>query len=244
MDFGSNVFQPFFIGIANFIQIIPNSIKLILKSKEVSLSLTKIIISGILIVQLLKLIMKKQYLKSLIIAIMISFSFTRTNEAFHEITAWNLMIIAILILLDQKDFQKNSYKFALILGAILIFSGFLQTGTETIFQEQEPITELEKIVVDNTLEGEEIFYDIYSVPSIYLIYKNRLPINRLEFILPWYMDWYEIDTIQDLTEKRPKTVLYDEDLKAWEISGYDDYLRKYLHENYEQLENPKIWKLK
>ena len=101
------------------------------------------------------------------------------------------------------------------------------------------------MVISQTNEGEEIFYDIYSHSSVYLIYKNRLPINRLGFILPWYMDWYELDTIDDLMEKKPKLVVYDEDLKAWEISGYDDYLRKYLHENYEQTEkNRKIWVLK
>lgn len=244
MDFGSNIFQPFFIGITNFIQIIPNSIELILRNRYVELSLTKIMISAILMVQLLKLIMKKEYLKTFIIAIMISFSFTRTNEPFHEIPAWSLMLVAILMLLDKKDLQKNGYKFGLILSIILILSGFLQMGTQTIFQEQEPISELEKIVVDNTSDGEEIFYDIFSEFSVYLIYKDRLPINRLGFILPWYMDWYEIDTIQDLENKKPRIALYTEKLVIWKNSGFRDYLEKYLHENYEQLENNKVWKLK
>lgn len=244
MGFGSNIFQPFFIGITNFIQIIPNSIKLILSNKEVELSLTKVIISAILIVQLLKLIMKKEYLKAFILTIMISFSFTRTNEPFHEITAWSLMLVAILVLLDKKDLQKNRYKIAIIIGVILILSGFMKSATETIFKEQEPITELEKNVVENTSDGEKIFYDIFSELSVYLIYKDRLPINRLGFILPWYMDWYEIDTIQDLDSKKPRIVLYTEKLVVWKVSGFRDYLEKYLHENYEQFGNGKIWKLK
>ena len=69
--------------------------------------------------------------------------------------------------------------------------------------------------------------------------------NHLTFILPWYMDWYELETVDDLSTKKPRVVVYDENLKVWEISGYDDYLRKFLHENYQQIENnSKLWILK
>ena len=131
---------------------------------------------------------------------------------------------------------------ALGIAVLFLVGNYMNNYTMYLFKKAEPITNLDQKIISQTADAEEIFFDIYSNPSVYLIEKNRLPINRLGFILPWYMDWYELDTIDDLRNKHPKLVVYDEDLKAWEIAGYDDYLRKYLHENYEQtLENKKIW---
>ena len=81
--------------------------------------------------------------------------------------------------------------------------------------------------------------------SLYFVYKDRLPVNKLLYILPWYFDWFELDTVNELVTQKTNVVIYDENLKAWEISGYDDYFKKVLHENYEQLPyNGILWKLK
>lgn len=241
--FGTNPFQPFLIGISNFIKVIPNAISNILENRNPTIAWIQIILVIVLLIQFLKLVGQKEYLKVSITFLVISFSFTRSNEPFHEITAWSLMLVALIIFLTEKDLSRNAYKISLTLSFILILSGYLVL--EILFQEPITISDLEKQVIDNTSDGEEIFYDIFSQGSVYLIYKNRLPVNRLTFVLPWYMDWYELDVINDLKTHKPNLVLYDEDMKVWEISGYDDYLRKYLHENYEQTEeSKKIWLLK
>lgn len=242
--FGTNVLQPFLIGITNFVQIIPNAIQNILHNEEVMISIINIILGASLIYILINMLRKKEYLKAVIITLFISFGFTRTNEAFHSIAVWASILTVILMCFDLEKIT-NAQKIILGIFMLFIIGNYLNESTNYLFQKVKPITELEQKVIAETTDGEEIFFDIYSHSSVYLIYKNRLPINRLGFILPWYMDWYELDTIDDLTNKRPRVVIYDEDLKAWEISGYDDYLRKYLHENYEQTaESKKVWILK
>ncbi len=246
--FGSNVLQPFFIGVTNFVQIVPNAVENIMENQEVIAAFVNLILGIYLFGILIYLWRKKKYLKTVILFLFISFGFTRTNENFHAIATWSSVLTIVLLHTNWgklRNTQKTAFKIILMVTLLLVLGNYCNQLTLYLFKEKQTITALDQMVISQTNEGEEIFYDIYSHSSVYLIYKNRLPINRLGFILPWYMDWYELDTIDDLMEKKPKLVVYDEDLKAWEISGYDDYLRKYLHENYEQTEkNRKIWVLK
>ena len=240
--FGSNIMQPFFIGITNFIQIIPNAIQNLMQAQNVIFAIVSIILGVILMITLLDMLQKKEYLKPFIIAIFISFSFTRTNEIFHSILPWSLIATIIVLYYDWQNAKIK--KMQIILGIIIIcmLGNYMNAASQYLFRKTEPISEMDQKIIAETVNGEEIFFDIYSHPSVYLIYKNRLPSNKLGFILPWYLDWYEFDIVQELSEKHPRVVVYDEDLKAWEIAGYDDYLRKYLHANYEQIpENKKIW---
>ncbi len=246
--FGSNVLQPFFIGITNFVQLIPNAIQKIATGKEVVHSFMNIILEASFILILINMARKKEWIKAIILPLIVSFCFTRTNESFHSIAAWASLLTLVLIYTDLDKMtktQKLASQTVIAVVIICIAGNYMKYSTTYLFKKAQPITGLDQKVISETSDGEEIFYDIYSNSSVYLIYKNRFPINRLGFILPWYMDWYELDTIDDLINKRPRVVLYDEDLKAWEISGYDDYLKKYLHENYEQTEETKkIWLLK
>lgn len=240
--FGSNIFQPFFIGITNFTQIIPLAVQNIALNQNVALSIVKIVIVSSLMITLLNMIGKKKYLKTMIIILFISFSFTRTNEPFHEISAWSAIIVSLIVNLNLANFKS---KLMILFVLIFTLGHYMDACTNYLFLKPEAITELEYEVINQTEEDEKIFFDIYSCPSVYLIYNNRLPINRLGFILPWYMDWYELETINDLENDKPNICLYDKELKAWEISGYDDYLQKYLKENYNILEiNQKIWRKK
>lgn len=244
--FGANVIQPFFFGITNFIQIIPNAVQKILNSQEIIISIVNIILTTTFMIVLIDMIRKKEYIKPVILALFVSFGLSRTNETFHIIAAWASLLTVILICFDWQKYKKNSIT-KIILGILILFiaGSYMENCTIYFFKKPEAITSLDQKVISETSEGEEIFYDIYSNSSVYLIYKNRLPINRLGFILPWYMDWYEVDTITDLSSKKPRLVIYDEELKAWGISGYDDYLKKYLHENYEQTpEISKLWIIK
>lgn len=246
--FGSNILQPFFIGITNFVQIIPNAVGNIMENQEVIVSFVNVILGIYLFGVLLYLWRKKKYLKTVILFLFISFGFTRTNEKFHAIATWSSILTIILLHTNfdkLRSTQRTVFKVILMIMIIFVLGNYCNHLTLYLFKQKQTITALDQMVISKTNDGEEIFYDIYSHSSVYLIYKNRLPMNRLGFILPWYMDWYELDAIDDLISKKPKLVIYDEDLKAWEISGYDDYLRKFLHENYKQTEkNRKIWVLK
>ena len=244
---GSNIFQPFFIGIRNFLQIIPNSIQNIAQNEQVLIELEKIFLGLYILIIFIKMISKKEYLKAFTAFIFISFGFTRTSEPFHEISAWFAIIVLAII---DTDFRKiNDFKslenFIFAIFVLISISSCFGKISEYVFKQQEPISVLEKQVIDNTEEGEKIFYDAFSYSSLYFMYKNRIPMNKLVYMLPWYFDWFELDTINELINEKPKLVIYNEEVKAWNISGYDDYFRKVLHENYNQFPNNiNIWKLK
>lgn len=251
--YGSNVFQPFVIGLNNFIQIIPKAIADILENREIlplMIDFIKMILAIGIISTLIDLFKKKDYIKAVTVLFFISFNFTRTSEAFHEIAAWSIMIAVILLNLEFEKMSKwrqSFSKIAICVACLFAISIYSNLATTYLFKKKEPVLDLAQKVIQETQDGEGIFLDVFSdaKSSTYLIYKNRLPINRLAFILPWYMDWYEVDTIMDLTEKQPKIAIYDEYAKVWEISGYDNYLLDYLHENYDYVVgNQKIWVLK
>ncbi len=251
--YGTNVIQPFFIGIQNLIQMIPNAVFSILQQEdnmEILHQIVRILVGLGVIVGLFKMALKKEYLKLVTIVLFISFNFTRNNEIFHTIPAWAVMLTTILLTLDFKNmtqFSKNISIFLLVISilcAVHIYSNaFIKYG----FKPQKPIFDLAQKVVQETKNDEKIFLDIFSdvESSMYLIYKNRLPMNKLCFILPWYFDWYELETVQEIQDEKPRFVIYDEEAKVWEISGYDDYFLKVLHENYDYVPgNKKIWILK
>ena len=251
--YGSNIFQPFFIGIYNFIHVIARAMESMASKKIITEAFVEFVMISIfaaMFVILINMLRKKEFLKAIIITLFISFNFTRDNEVFHTSPAWAVMLTVILLEWDIAKFanwHKNSFIVIVGIGLFCAINIYSNLVTGYLFKEKEPVLELAQKVVQETEEGEEIFLDIFSdvKSSTYLIYKNRIPSNKLMFILPWYMDWFEYDTVQELATHKPKIVIYDEDAKVWEISGYDDYLQKYLHENYNYLPgNKKVWILK
>lgn len=242
--YGSNIFQPFFIGISNLLQIIPNAIVGISKNENIVVEIAKLLLGIYTISIFINLIKNKKFLEVVTIALFISFSFTRTNEGFHEISAWFAILATTIIYTDFKQIGiiKNVLNVLFITFVLISISAYFNLYTQNIFISKKPVSEIEKEVIEKTVDGEKIFMDIYSYPTEYFVYKNRLPVNKLTFVLPWYLDWYELEVINDLSVNQPKIVIYDEDLKAWEISGYDDYFRKVLNENYEKSHvSSKVW---
>ena len=56
-------------------------------------------------------------------------------------------------------------------------------------------------------------------------------------MLPWYMDWYEKDEIDDLFTYNPKVVVYDEEEDAWGYTHYAPAFVTQLEEYYHRLSN-------
>lgn len=251
--YGTNVIQPFFIGINNFIHVIWVALESMFNREIIIEALMEIVMISVFvatIVVLINMLRKKEFLKAAIITLFISFNFTRNTETFHALPAWAVMLTVILLEWDfvkMTNWQKNILKVACVVGTFCAISVYSNFVADYLFKEKEPVPELAQKVVQETEEDEKIFLDIFSdvKSSTYLIYKNRLPANKLMFILPWYLDWFEYDTVQELMTQKPRIVVYDEEAKVWEISGYDDYLLRYLHENYDYSPgNKKVWILK
>lgn len=243
---GGSIIQPFFMGIRNFINIIPNSIATIAQGKDILFSITKIILDiGILIV-LVNMIRKKEYLKSATLILFMCFGFTR--DGFHTIAFWASMITMILMAIDFKKMSYNQKVFSITLIILLsafTLGNYINQYVTYLFKEMTPISATDLKVMEETSEGEQIFLDIFTCQSTYLVYNNRLPMNRLTFILPWYMDWYETDVVDDLETKRPRFVLFYDEVNATGHTDFFEYFKEYLHENYEQVPgHGLLWELK
>jgi hypothetical protein len=54
-------------------------------------------------------------------------------------------------------------------------------------------------------------------------------------MLPWYMDWYEKDNIDDLNREKPRLVLYFQDEQLGNFKYYTNAFLTELRKNYTQL---------
>ena len=110
---------------------------------------------------------------------------------------------------------------------------------DNLLYAQESVSETESKVIELT-ENENnkgIYLDLYASPSLYYAYKGRYAINREVYMLPWYMDWYEKDEIDDLFTYNPKVVVYDEEEDAWGYTHYAPAFVTQLEEYYHRLSN-------
>ena len=114
-----------------------------------------------------------------------------------------------------------------------------------VVYDQEAVSGIDEQIVALTEPGEEIFMDAFVHDSIYLLYKERYPANRNCYILPWYMDWFEYDTLEDLEEKKPRVLIYKPETEVYGQTGFCPVLDMVIRGRYERnSEDSIIWKLK
>jgi hypothetical protein len=92
-------------------------------------------------------------------------------------------------------------------------------------------------VIADTEYGDPIMIDCYGEEPLYYIYKGRKMVNKTAYMLPWYMDWYEQDTIAELKEYKPKAVIFKENRDVWGYTGYAEGFVKELKKEYHRLSN-------
>lgn len=237
--FGSNKIEPFFTGIRNFIRIIPDQIYNIEKATEVTESVVRLVVDIGVLIGIVNLIKRNNKLEAITLLFFIAFGFVRcTLRGFHATAPWSTLLTICLILFDFKILNKKQCKlatFLLIILSIFVSSIYFTKGVESLFNTKKPVSLTEQRIIQNTSDGDEIFLDCFLCESTYLIYKDRLPVNRCGYILPWYMDWYEMDTIDDLREKQPKMAIYNHDMEVWKNKDFSNYIKEYMEENYEKL---------
>lgn len=129
---------------------------------------------------------------------------------------------------DRRKFM--SFVFAAL--SVVLLGVFINRVGNNLKYVQPSISETEKAVIQLTEAQpcQDIFLDAFSCESLYFFYKNRKPINSAVYMLPWYMDWYEKKDIEELLDKKPYVVVYDEKI-CWGIFCYDpsfaEELKKY-----------------
>lgn len=138
--------------------------------------------------------------------------------SFHGQPAWGLMVLANALYLRPSVVKGGKL---MTWGVLFTAVGiFVTSFCGFCLRPQSAVGELEHAVVELTDAGEAVFMDAYETVSPYLLYKKRYPVNRLLWMLPWYLDRYEQQTIDDLNTGLPRIVLFDESRQVW---GYQDY---------------------
>lgn len=244
-NYGKNILQPFYIGILNMLATIPKSINGIANLQREYLTMLILILTFIF--STIKNIIKEKKKRTIILLIFIYISllFQRTAIEFHSLPAY-ILLLSILII--NPKFNLKNILNMLFMGSVLLISGIAYfIGIKNVITEGETlIFPDDKILIDNTKSGDKIFLDIYSLPSLYPTYKNRKIVNKNLFILPWFMEAYEEEQIEELKEKNPKYVVYNYKIAeegVWGVKNYELNLRNYINKNYTQIEDSIIYKI-
>ena len=235
--YGANKLQPVLEGIENYFN------ALIELPRLIGGGLTQVQFLQFLIVALLTVIFLRLAQKGkgglavfLFFFLVLNSTRNRGNDSFHTLPFWQvgcliLVLCGELLVLQNR---KRETKAAAAFLAVYLAGLFLTAGFEPALSVQQPVTQTEATTVAVTEEGERIFIDTVSVDSLYLLYKNRYPVNRLTYLLPWYMDWYEEQTIQDLETASPRIALFNPSNNVWGFTRFSNGLEAVLRERYSQ----------
>ena len=169
----------------------------------------------------------------------------RGATKFHSLPLWFLVLAICALRTDlcrEETYPKErlvslhtAASLALLLLALpmlyfhaeYVHDGFGDLSGETVRADTHQLLEL-------TEEGDAIFLEASRTNPNYLIFKDRLPCNRLLWILPWYMEWYEEDMVDDLKTASPKAASYIERQKIWGRKNYTKKLDAAFKEGYEE----------
>ena len=236
---GEKLSQPFINAIQNFFNIISNNFNKIITATATNITILQFIIVILATIVVLILASKKRIIEAFLLFMVMCCSATRGYE-FHGLAAWYIAIMLIAIFYDEllKYMPKVGLPLA---GLLLVFglSTYVEMVGNNLLYNQTSISEIESNIVSMTDDGEGILIDAYCCDSLYFLYKNRYPVNRAVYMLPWYMDWYEQDTIDDLENTQPRVVIYYENQDTWGYTQYANAFASELKANYTKLsDNP------
>lgn len=242
---GDNIFEPFIKSEQNFFGIIADDLMAIINSSANTAVVLQLVIVVISTAVIVSMCIKKRFIESITLFLVMMFSGSR-GYGFHGIAAWFVAIMIIALFgepLLRSGFKRFAVPFCAVLGIFMV-SIFARAAGDNLLYEQRPVSEMESWIISNTKDGEKVLIDAYCCDSVYLLYKDRYPANRLCYMLAWYMDWYEQDTIDDLINNDPEIVIYAPDITVWEYQYYSNAFRNELEKNYTQLsqETEDDWK--
>ena len=245
ISIGDNIFEPFITSEQYFFGIIADKFNAIIASTATNADILQFAIATAATAVVVTMCMKKRYVECFTLFTVMIFSAPR-GYGFHGVAAWYVAIM--IIVLFGEDFfnsciRKVSVPTSVIITIILISIYAKSVGSNLLY-EQQPISEIESRIIALTNDNEKIFLNAWNMDSIYISYKTRYPVNRACYILPWYMDWYEQDTIDDLNTNNPNIVVYNPDQEVWGYKYYSNAFSTELKKNYKQFsENPEEgWK--
>ncbi len=139
---------------------------------------------------LVRICLKREWVKAgTLIAVMIV-SASRGYGGMHSVAAWNVAILIIALYGEDVPFIKSRKMRIAICSALalLMLGAYFSGVAKGVLYRIRPISENECRVVSLTEPDEKILIDTYHFDYLYLLYKNRYPVNRVCYVLPWYSD--------------------------------------------------------
>lgn len=97
-----------------------------------------------------------------------------------------------------------------------------------------------RVAHENQRRGGFCYYHYTTfIAAVKIPFSKRNTSTHYFRHLPWYMDWYEQDTIDDLESNQPNIVVYNEEQATWGYTYYANAFVSALKENYTRLsDNP------
>lgn len=213
---GNDSLAPFVFSSRNFFDITVNHLNSLMNAKAsatVVLQLIILITVGAILVSMLR---QKQYLTPVLLFGVLCFAGLRGNEDYHFLAAWCIAVM-IIALFYNRLFISVSKVGAPIFVIVCVYSLciYLHTVGDILLNKQRSITDFEHYLVSITSDHEKIMFDsdVCGLDSsqcntLYLIYKKRNIVNRVPYMMEWYMDRYEQDTIDDWLKYKPRYVVW------------------------------------
>lgn len=222
---GTSVIEPYIEGVKNVFGALTEPLNHMLTLSIRDLELARFIVMACMYATLVKMILKRRIIEGIVTIGVIACCLIRVdyNTAFHQIPAWSIAILFVLIFADLSSYTKKAgFWIVATLGFIVVSNTYFSLVAENFKREESAIYKLDERVVAFTEENEGIYMDagMSQFNPIYLNYKKRYAINRAVYMLPWYMDWYEQDEIDDLITHNPRIVLYDEERAVYGFAEY------------------------
>lgn len=233
--FGDTILYPLYSGIQSmFTEFVNGLNKFGTENFTVAIFLEIIVFASLIAVAIRYFLTNK----SLLVVYLIVFACvgaTRGITGFHSIVFWD---VAVLLICLYSDFSKilfdKKFKVAVVLFSCYMVQPSLNLYINAFNAEDSPVSYNESFIVEMTDPGEELLIDTGTMDSIYLLYKGRYPASRLTYFLPWYMDWYEGWTVEDLQSNVPSIVVWNKNSNVWGYQNFCNSFSAEVHEFYKQ----------
>ena len=239
--YGSNLWHPIFYAIKNFGNEMSNNLNTAASNNVLPSLLKLLVLSGSLALSLKRFLLTRKIAENLIPFVVMVISASRGYYDFHGIAAWNIAVL-IIVLYGSEDCLKIPRKYipVSVLVLFLLCSPFFSAVCDGGLRKQQQISDFESMVIETTQDGEGIFLDGWCCEPNYFLAKNRLPVNKTLYMLPWYMDWYESDTISELKNKRPRYAIFNENMECWGRRNFTRGVYEALKHDYIK-KSPNFW---
>ncbi len=191
---------------------------------------------------------RRRYLESLLLWIVLCSTAVRGLDSIHGMPAWYVAVMIIIVMTqtprrekagsEGEDVRAGSGKAKVAaVSALVVYlcSFYVSLVGENLLSKPKSISELQRVVIAETEYGDPVMIDAYRQEPLYFLYRGRELANKTAYMLPWYMDWYEQDTINEIVEKRPRAVVFKEDRETWGYTNYARGVAKELKKSYHRI---------